>query len=257
MAVLHAENYGPTEGPRLLTIHGITGHGRRFEKLATGPWAHRSVLSVDLRGHGRSLDGAPWHFEQHVADLLDTLDAAGWHEPVDVVGHSMGGAIATFLLASAPGRIRRLVLLDPALHRDRQLSYETARLAMAGNSYGSPDEVKVERRAALDPSGHWVIDDEVAHHVELGDDGRYHQRYRIAPVVAGWGELARVTPTLPQRRPTLLVVADRVDICPPEYQAALGEQLGAALTIEHLDCGHMVYWERFEETAGLVERFLS
>lgn len=257
MAELHAEHYGPADGPRLLAIHGITGHARRFERLANGPWAHRSVLSVDLRGHGFSLDGAPWNFDQHVADLVDTLDAAGWTEPVDVVGHSMGGAIATFLLAWAPSRVRRVVLLDPSLHRDPQATYEVARDAMSGNDYASPDVVVAERRAALDPSGHWVVEEEVAQHVYLGDDGRYHQRYRVAPIVACWAEMARVTPTMPQRRPTLLVVADKVDICTPVYQAALREQLGAALTIEHLDCGHMVYWERFDETAGLVESFLA
>ena len=97
---------------------------------------------------------APWHFEQHVTDLLDTLDAAGWTEPVDVVGHSMGGAIATFLLAVAPGsgpssRAARPVV---APRRRSDLRDRTSK-QLAGNDYASLAEVEAERRSNLDPSG--------------------------------------------------------------------------------------------------------
>ena len=257
MSELHHEIWGDPSGPRVLTIHGIQGHARRFEALAAGPWAHRNVLSVDLRGHGSSTTDAPWTFEQHVTDLLDTLDAAGWTEPVDVVGHSMGGAVATFLLACAPVRVRRVVLLDPALHRPGSASLAAARAAVTFPGFASVEEAAQGRRDTTDPSGWWVIDDELAAHLVEGADGRFRYRFEVAAVAAGWGELSRVTPEFGAPRPTLVVVADRADICGPAYLTALQDRLGDSLTVAHLDCGHMVYWERPQETAALVEAFLS
>ena len=60
MAELHRERYNDPSSPRLLAVHGITGHGRRFERLAGDWWSDRHVVSVDLRGHGSSLDAAPY-----------------------------------------------------------------------------------------------------------------------------------------------------------------------------------------------------
>src|SRR5687768_8014808 len=114
MAVLHTHRFGAADGERLLAVHGITAHGRRFRRLAEEAWPERHTLAVDLRGHGRSTSDGPWSIRQHVTDLIDTLDDAGW-DAVDVVGHSYGGAIGLTLLATAPERVRRLALLDPAL----------------------------------------------------------------------------------------------------------------------------------------------
>ncbi len=256
MAVLHAERFGTRGTPKLLAVHGVTGHGGRWEHLAGGPLATHDVLAVDLRGHGHSPAGGPWSIEQHVADLVDTLDDAGWEGPVDVVGHSFGGAIATFLLALEPRRIRRLVLLDPALHLDGDEALAAASGAIGFGGFASPHEAAATRRSTLDPSGHWAIEGEVETHLVEGDDGRYRWRFAVAPVAAAWGEMARTTPTIPLRRPTLLVIATKAEIVTEAYLGALRAELGAALTVTELDCGHMLYWERPTETAALIERFL-
>ena len=257
MSELHCERYGPLDGAPLLAIHGVTGHARRFERLANQAWSDRRVLSVDLRGHGRSTSDAPWHLEQHVTDVLDTLSAQGWDDPVDVVGHSFGGAIATFLLALAPRRVRRLVLLDPALHTPGPQALANAEAALAFEGHATVEDAAAARRVQLPEAAHDVIDAELEAHLVESPDGRFRYRFAVAPVVAAWGEMARVTPIMPLRRPTLLVLAAGAQICGPAYVAALREALGGALTIVELDCGHMVYWERFDDTAKLVAEFLG
>ncbi len=257
MAELSRQMYGDPDGPRVVAIHGVTGHGRRFEALANGPWAHRRVLAVDLRGHGFSTGEAPWNFEQHVADVLDTLDAVGWAEPVDVVGHSFGGAVATFLMALAPGRVRRTVLLDPALHLPGDVALANARDALAFPGFDTREAARRAREAILDPAGHGFIDAELDQHLLQEGDGRFRYRFELAPIAAAWGEMARTTPRFSQRRPTLVVVATKADVYRASYAAALQAELGGALTRADLDCGHMVYWERFDETAALVESFLA
>ena len=115
MALLHVHDFGDPNGRPLLALHGIMGHGGRFRRAATDAWPERRTIAVDLRGHGRSTSDGPWSIAQHVTDVIDTLDAFGIAS-TDVVAHSYGGAIALALLARSPGRIDRLVLLDPALH---------------------------------------------------------------------------------------------------------------------------------------------
>ena len=46
-----------------------------------------------------------------IHDVLDALDALEWHR-VKLLGHSMGGAIATMVAVSAPERIERLALIE-------------------------------------------------------------------------------------------------------------------------------------------------
>ena len=43
----------------------------------------------------------------------------------------------------------------------------------------------------------------------------------------------------------------------PELRASLARDLGDRLTTVELDCGHMVYWDAFEETAAALRGFLS
>jgi hypothetical protein len=57
--------------------------------------------------------------------------------------------------------------------------------------------------------------------------------------------------------PCLLVVAQREDIVRPELRAALERDLGDRLTTVELDCGHMVYWDAFDETAAALRAFLA
>ncbi len=105
---LHAVSAG--EGPPLVFIVGLGGRAEfwatQFEAFAPT----RRVISFDHRGTGRSAayDG-PQSAALMARDTLALLDALGV-EKADVVGHSMGGAIAQHLALLAPERIGRLVL---------------------------------------------------------------------------------------------------------------------------------------------------
>jgi hypothetical protein len=57
--------------------------------------------------------------------------------------------------------------------------------------------------------------------------------------------------------PALLVVADRAEIVTAETEAGLLALFGTLFRVVHLDSGHMLYWERFDETAAAVAAFLT
>ena len=75
--MLNVHRWGPDDGPAILCLHGVTGHGQRFRRLATDCLGDRHVLAPDLRGHGRSPWTPPWTAEQHILDLIDVLEAEG------------------------------------------------------------------------------------------------------------------------------------------------------------------------------------
>jgi pimeloyl-ACP methyl ester carboxylesterase len=72
-------------------------------------WHGRSVLAVDLPGHGRS-DGPPLEsIDALAAWVFSLLDAAGVKSAA-LVGHSMGALIALEAAATRPERVRALAL---------------------------------------------------------------------------------------------------------------------------------------------------
>src|SRR5205814_3521222 len=134
------------------------------------------VLAPDLRGHGLSDWEPPWNLGAHVADLIDTLDAL--HVPrVDVVGHSFGGRLGLELAARRPERVRRLVLLDPAVWVPPQVALQRAEWARADESYASIEEAVETRRVKNPLADRNVIARELKAFLELGDDGRWRPRF--------------------------------------------------------------------------------
>src|SRR6476646_6809548 len=100
-------------GTPVLAIHGITSSSRSWPLLAEA--LDHPVVAPDLRGRGRSnrLPG-PVGLVAHAADCAATLRAVT-DEPAVVVGHSMGGFVATVLAAQHPELVRALVLVDGGL----------------------------------------------------------------------------------------------------------------------------------------------
>lgn len=256
MTVLHFHEYGDPSGEPVLAVHGITAHGARFRRLAEEALPARRTIAVDLRGHGRSTYDGPWSIPQHVTDLLDTLDHVGI-ESADLVVHSYGGAIALALLQRAPERVRRMVLLDPALALPGDEATEAALHQWEADGWATVEDATRARQGDLGDELLSTIEEEVAAHLVQSDDGRYRFRFHKPAVVTGWGEMSYPLPAELPRVPTLLVVADRADIVTPEAIAGLERLLGDQLATVHLDCGHMLYWELFDDTAAAVTNFLG
>lgn len=100
----------PTDEPPVLAIHGITASHMAWGMVAS--LVPGRVIAPDLRGRGGSgsLPG-PYGMAAHAADCVAVLDALGVEQAV-VVGHSMGGFVASVLAHRHPSRVARLVLVD-------------------------------------------------------------------------------------------------------------------------------------------------
>lgn len=266
---LAARVHGPEDGDPVLALHGWLDNAASFEPLAPLLEGLR-VVSLDLAGHGRSDHRPPgswYHLVDYVADVVGAADALGWQR-FSLLGHSLGGAVATLVAGALPERIGRLALVealgpiadDPA-QAPARLAHALARAGQGGHRpgrvYASLDEAVEARRAAGGLSAgaarHLVARGTIA-----ADDG---WRWRSDP------RLRRVSPyrfTEEQvlaflgaiRAPTLLVAADG-GLLPMEYPG-LARRLEAlaGARVHHLPGNHHLHLEDPGPVAGLVGPFL-
>jgi len=108
----------PGDEPARVYVHGLGSVSSVYHAhIAARPeLAGRRSLFVDLPGHG--ISDRPEHFgytlEDHADALAAALDAAGV-AGAELVGHSMGGAVAIVLAHRRPELVSRLVLTEANL----------------------------------------------------------------------------------------------------------------------------------------------
>ena len=257
MSELHAYTFGPDDGSPVLALHGVTGHGLRWDRLARDGLPDHRIVAVDLRGHGRSSWEPPWGIEQHVEDLIDTIELHRL-DRVALLGHSFGGLLATHLAQRAPERVQRMALLDPAIALAPAANLVRADDQRNPPSWESLDEAIAARRELRPPHAHADSDADVRAHLEQHADGRFRFRFAPAAAVVAWSEMTRPRPSLAGLDvPTLIVRAGREEFVSDALLAGLREDLGPALRVETLDTSHMLYWDSFDDTARLVREFLA
>ena len=111
-----------TEKARLIVSHGLGEHSGRYGNIVSPLLAAGiSIWALDHRGHGRS-GGKRGHvarFNQYIDDLNVLVSLAGKDLPSGrkccLLGHSMGGLIATRYAQQHAGSIDALILSSPAL----------------------------------------------------------------------------------------------------------------------------------------------
>ena len=104
---------GNPDGEKILCLHGWLDNAASFAPMM--PLLEKyHVVALDLPGHGGSqhrMAGYDYVFVDWIHDVLDVLDSLEWQQ-THLLGHSMGGAIATIVAASAPERINKLLLIE-------------------------------------------------------------------------------------------------------------------------------------------------
>lgn len=257
MPALHVHSWGPPGGTPLLVVHGVTNTGARYRRLAETELPGVRVLAPDLRGHGRSSWDPPWGVEQHVDDLVATLDAEGVGRAV-VTGHSFGGLLALHLAARRPERVRGVVLLDPAVELPPVRAGAQAEEALRDEGWASVEEARAAREALRPAHARDTVEEDLATFLERSADGRVRFRFSRAAAVAAWGEMARVAPSLAgYPGPVTLVAANRADFVTPRLRDGLRRDLGDRLTETGIDAGHMLFWDAPAEVGAIIRAALA
>jgi lipase len=252
---LHVHDWGAAGAQPVFCLHGITSWGGRYRRLAEERLSAFHVFAPDLRGHGVSDWEPPWNLGTHTDDLVETLD--GLHlDRVDVVGHSFGGRLGLELAARRPERVRRLVLLDPAVWVPPPVALERAERARRDESYASVEEAIETRLAENTRADRLIATEEMPRHLHLGDDGRWRLRFARSAVVAAYGEMAKPPPLARVTAKTLLVRGADSEVVPEALVDVVLETM-AHCELVTVPGGHIVMWDAFEETAEAMLDFLK
>ncbi len=255
---LHTRRWGPPGPEAVVCLHGITQHGGIYDGLGKRLAANgRSVVALDLRGHGASLREPPWDIATHVDDVLATLDELGI-ERVTWIGHSFGGRVVAEAAVRAPDRTDRLVMLDPGLQipADRalrsaeidRLDWSFASVDGAVNALMAGDTVVAAPEATV---AAYVRDD-----LRRGPDGRLRFSHCPSATVVAWSEMCRPAPEIAQV-PTLVVRATVALTDGRAQDLRYRKALGSLLTLVAVPNGHNVLWESPVETLAAIEAFLA
>jgi len=143
---------GHVADPALVLIHGITDSRAMWHPLLHQLAAAHQVLAIDLRGHGGSDPGDEYDPISYAADVVETATSLGITDAI-VVGHSLGGVVASAYAAIAPCRAvvnidqplrlsgfkDALSQLEPLLKGDDE-SFQQAIGLMFGAMYGPLSE---------------------------------------------------------------------------------------------------------------------
>jgi len=108
------QRFAMGRGPTIVLLHGPGGSIQDWLPTARLLARRHRVVLVELPGHGLSPLPEPVTLER-AAEALDATLAAESKEPVVLVGHALGGMVATMEALQHPERVRSLVLVETAL----------------------------------------------------------------------------------------------------------------------------------------------
>ena len=113
---MHLTRWGPepSDGvPPVILLHGWQDTGDTFQFMVDALREDWPIVALDWRGFGRSgsSQNGYW-FPDYYADLDALIDVVSPSAPVALVGHSMGGNIASLYAGFRPQRVRCLANLE-------------------------------------------------------------------------------------------------------------------------------------------------
>jgi pimeloyl-ACP methyl ester carboxylesterase len=204
---LYYETHGA--GEPLIVLHGAMRTAAFLGDLVSRLAERRQVIAVDLQAHGRTADAdRPLRFELMADDIAALVAHLGLGR-ADVMGYSLGGAVALRTAIQHPGAVRKLVLVSAAFAQNNWYPEIVAALGQLNGTLveymrGSP-EYQTYVTIAPDPEGFPKLLDKLGE--LLGRD--YDWSESVAALAA----------------PVMLVYADH-DGVPPSQIARFFELLG-------------------------------
>lgn len=216
-------------------------------------------LTMDLPGHGRSLDqpGGTYSVEGATDAVVETLDAKGVSS-CTLVGYSMGGRVALSLALRAPHRVERLVLesASPGL---RTATERAERRAVDAER---ADRIEEDLEAFLADWYRQPLFTSLSRHElveEMVQTRSMNDPYELARALRGMspGRQASFWDQLDEINCPTLILTGALD---DKYMSITGEvaaRIEPARRVVVSEAGHNVHAERPSAFRDVLEQFLS
>lgn len=253
----------------LLFIHGLASYMKAWVKLISYLENKYRCIAIDLPGYGKSSAGVHSGTQDFYADIIKQFIDKLELKNVIGVGHSMGGQIILSTALTYPGLFGKLILLAPAGFETFSLEEiawikknytpqtyaapddEQLRNAYNGNFYNVPEDMEemLQDRIKMRSYKNFLAYCEVVANSLHGlIDKPVFQRLReiSVPVCTIFGRKDALIPhPLIHKNRKLEEVVARAVAENPLFELHFIEE-----------CGHFVPFEKPEETAEIIRRFL-
>ena len=276
---MHVRHWGRADAPKLFLLHGWMDVSASFQFMVDHLQREWHVIAPDWRGFGLSerVRADCYWFPDYLGDLDALLDALAPDEPVRLLGHSMGGNVATIYAGIRPQRVARLInlegfglanavpaqaptryakwldeLRDPPTMRTYPSSAAVAQRLCKTNPRLTPERAAFlsQHWAAPDEQGEWHVQGDPKHKIVSA------QLYRTEEVLACW---QRIT------APVLWVEAEYTDVwrwmgAEAEARAEIDRRMHVIPDVRSAlikDAGHMLHHDQPAALARLIEDFLD
>jgi pimeloyl-ACP methyl ester carboxylesterase len=244
-------------GPPLVLIHGFTGSKENWLPMVAALSRGHRVIVPDLPGWGESsrIDDADYGVAAQSARLAGFLDALDLRQ-VDLVGHSMGGAISGLTAAREPQRLATLTLMNTA-----GVSFEIndfARRILAGElPFNVDDRAGWERLVAdlfvIEP----FLPARLADVLIERNRANHEFHRRVMARLRGDEQLLLERNLATISLPTLVLWCDGDRVLDVSAVETLARDLPYAELVTLTGCGHMPMMERPMETAVALDGFIG
>lgn len=252
---------GPRGGTPLVFLHHFTAVLDDWDPRVIDPIAERrDVITFDNRGIGATGGKVPHTIGAMAADAAAFIRALG-HEHVDLLGFSLGGAVAQEVTLQNPDLVRRLILTGTGHRGGGGL---TKMPLIVGGAYAKAALTREDPRQFLffrrDAVGKRAGADYIARLKErtADRDKPISQQARIAQLLAireaGLGQphdLSQIT------QPTFVANGDNDVMVASSQSSVLAERIPNSKLVIYPDSGHGAIFQYRERFVPAVLEFLE
>ncbi|MES2536879.1 MAG: alpha/beta hydrolase [Pseudomonadota bacterium] len=275
----HIRHWGNEGAPKLFMTHGWMDVSASFQFMVDCLQRDWHVIAPDWRGYGLTdrVAADTYWFPDYMGDLDVILDHYSPDEPVNLLGHSMGGNVVSVYAGVRPARIKKLINLEgigmPAtrpedapgryvkwldgLRTPPAMRPYATQAAVAARLQKNNPRLTDERAAFL--SGHWAAQNAAGMWEILGDPAHRLVNpvlYRLEETFACWKAITA---------PVLWVEAEHIEnwrwldaSADPGVEIKRRREIMPNPTVVNLKgAGHMVHHDQPEALAKVIEEFLS
>lgn len=255
---LFYKDEGDRGDPVLVLLHGFASSQRWWDRVAPDLVRRgRRVIRFDFLGHGRSekpRNGyAPDEQARRIAEALRKLHV----RRATVVGHSMGGTVASALVEQNPGLVRRVAVIGTPPREG------FAKLPLVGRVATWPVVGELARRFAPDQVIRAGLDSAFSKGIDVPDafvddlDGMTFSAYDKSRSLAD--DFVEDGPPSERirrsGRPLLVIFGTADDIVDPDAADQWHKDVPRARVVKLHGVGHTAQWERPREVVKLLLDF--
>jgi pimeloyl-ACP methyl ester carboxylesterase len=254
----------------LLFIHGLNGYIPIWDKVIEDLSEDYRCIAVDLPGFGRSEKGElPINIIFYADLLVRFLDGLRVRDAY-IVGHSMGGQIATNLALRYATRFRKLILISPTgiepfTQVERQAFFDN--VSVETTKEKSDDMLRADFTRLfykVPPESLFMLRDRLA--ISRASDYDYYC-HAVARSMIGMVELPTWEMLDGLTQPTLMIFGKYDKLIPnqffhvvqkPQDVAEYGKSKIRKCIVQMIDrCGHLAQWDNPEAVNQTIRDFLD